>query len=223
MSFTHELLTPVCLEAVTRPDGRFYTTPDGVFPSVTTVLGGPAGDYLEDDPSWKEKWIEKVGIEEAEAVSRRATTRGNLVHDLAERHLMNEEVPVHELSWTLRADYLRLTNVLRDVDEVYGTELGLYSKWLGTAGRTDLLCEWKGIRTVLDFKTSLRPKVAFGIPKYFVQGACYAKMANEMYPGLNIRQVVIIIMVDHDAPLVYAEQVDKWLPDVRRVYRGERT
>jgi len=43
----------------TLPSGRTYHTPDGSYPSITTILGKTS------DHTWLQKWIERVGEEEA--------------------------------------------------------------------------------------------------------------------------------------------------------------
>ena len=70
----------------TLPTGRTYHTPDGSYPSITTILGKTS------DNTWLQKWIERVGEEEARRVSKEATDRGTLVHEYAEKHFNGEDV-----------------------------------------------------------------------------------------------------------------------------------
>ena len=70
----------------TLPSGRTYHTPDGSYPSITTILGKTS------DNTWLQKWIERVGEEEARRVSKEATDRGTLVHEYAEKHFNGEDV-----------------------------------------------------------------------------------------------------------------------------------
>ena len=51
------------VESETLPTGRTYFTPDGKFPSITTVLRKTANQ------AWLQAWKEKVGEEEAARVS----------------------------------------------------------------------------------------------------------------------------------------------------------
>ena len=71
----YNYLTDVKTE--TLKTGRTYYTPDGAYPSITTILGKTA------DNTWLQKWIERVGEEEAARVSKEATDRGTLVHEYA--------------------------------------------------------------------------------------------------------------------------------------------
>ena len=43
------------VETETLKTGRTYFTPDGAYPSITTILGKTA------DNTWLQKWIERVG------------------------------------------------------------------------------------------------------------------------------------------------------------------
>ena len=80
----YNYLTEVKTE--TLKTGRTYYTPDGAYPSITTILGKTA------DNTWLQKWIERVGEEEAARVSKEATDRGTLVHEYAERHFNGEDI-----------------------------------------------------------------------------------------------------------------------------------
>ena len=139
----------------TLPTGRTYHTPDGSYPSITTILGKTA------DNTWLIKWKERVGEEEAARVSKEATDRGTLVHEYAERHfngedvwdeIMNERLDVRQMS----RDLIRATE--RGVEEVWGQEQVLWSNKYRYAGRTDMVGIWKGKPTIIDFKTSKKKK-----------------------------------------------------------------
>ena len=72
----HGIKLPV-LKCETTPGGRFYYPPSGEkLPSITTVLGTTA------DKSGLNEWRKKVGNKEAEQVGKRATIRGNIIHDI---------------------------------------------------------------------------------------------------------------------------------------------
>ena len=143
------------VETKTLKTGRTYYTPDGAYPSITTILGKTA------DNTWLQKWIERVGEEEAARVSKEATDRGTLVHEYAERHfngedvwdeIMNERLDVRQMS----RDLIRATE--RGVEEVWGQEQVLWSNKYKYAGRTDMVGIWKGKPTIIDFKTSKKRK-----------------------------------------------------------------
>ena len=162
----------------TLSTGRTYHTPDGSYPSITTVLGKTS------DNTWLQRWIEKVGEEEARRVSKEATDRGTLVHEYAERHfngedvwdeIMNERLDVRQMS----RDLIRATE--RGIEEIWGQEQVLWSNKYQYAGRCDMVGIWKGKPTIIDFKTSKKKKSTKQITDYYIQGCAYAVAHNEMY------------------------------------------
>ena len=79
MDINYEKTSSVYAE--TLPTGRTYFTPDGDFPSITTLLG-----KTSDNQVWLQKWRERVGEEEANRISKEATDRGTLIHEYAEKY-----------------------------------------------------------------------------------------------------------------------------------------
>ena len=66
------------IKRIDSPNGRVYQTPTGMkYPSVTSVLG------MMDKSSFFE-WRKRVGDEEANRVSARASSRGTRIHSLCE-------------------------------------------------------------------------------------------------------------------------------------------
>ena len=73
------------LKSETFPDGkRYYTLEDGTrLPSVTTVLGAQKKAAIFE-------WRKRVGEEEANRISKQATSRGTNVHTICENYLNNK-------------------------------------------------------------------------------------------------------------------------------------
>lgn len=210
------------LRSVTLENGkRFYEAPEGeIYPSVTTILGNCP--WLDKDPGWKAKWIAKVGEVEAHRVSERALARGRLIHKVSEKYLANDPSWDEKLLSYARMDFARIRPILdKRITKVYGSELAVWSHRLRTAGRTDLICDWEGEPVTLDFKTSSRIKTRDDIWSYFVQATAYSKMVDEIY-WLNTESVVIVMLVDHDAPIVFKERVRDWIPLLDRAFVTER-
>ena len=85
--FQHEKmdLGYVDLDSVTSKRGRRYIDPSGIeYPSVTTILKILSEDSIR-------KWRKRVGEEEANRVSSRASSRGTQVHSIVEDYLNNED------------------------------------------------------------------------------------------------------------------------------------
>lgn len=159
---------------------RFYLTPDGKFPSMTSILKS-----LDDGGI--ERWRARVGEEEADRITKEASDRGNELHWLIEEYLQNR----------LTRDILKESNVApmfnrvrrhyEDFTMIHGVEVALYSKHYGIAGRVDVLANKGSTFYVADTKNSRNPintRTQWGkkkLFKYQLQIAGYSMMINEMY------------------------------------------
>jgi len=196
------------LNAETKESGnRSYTTPDGEsYPSITTILG-----YFTKASIME--WRKRVGNEEANRISRHACTRGNALHNTVERYINNEE---DFLQGENMPHVLQLVGAAKSVlderlDSVVLQECPLYSTQLRTAGRVDLIGEFDGTLSIIDFKTSNRVKSLDDIQDYFIQACAYSVMFEER-TGTPIDQLVILMVVDGSSePLVFIEKTDDWL------------
>jgi genome maintenance exonuclease 1 len=190
------------LKSETFPDGkRYYTLEDGTrLPSVTTVLGAQKKQAIME-------WRKRVGEEEANRVSKKATSRGTDVHTLCENYLNNETNL--NLKAGLRPDafemFVSLKPLLNRIDNIHYQECALWSKQLGMAGRVDCIGEFDGELSVIDFKTSKKIKHISHIEDYFWQTSAYALMYEEMI-GQPIDNLVIIMAVEDEQPLLFKQK-----------------
>ena len=191
------------LKSQTFPDGkRYYTTPDGVkLPSVTTVIGAKGKQAILE-------WRKRVGEEEANKISRKATSRGTNVHTLCERYLNNESLG--DIMPDAKEMFLPLKPLLNRINNIHYQECALWSVQLGMAGRVDCIAEFDGVLSVIDFKTSRRVKKVEDIDNYFAQCVAYACMYEELI-GVGIDQIVIIMAVEGSEPLLFIEKTDNYL------------
>jgi genome maintenance exonuclease 1 len=191
------------LKSTTFPDGkRYYTLPDGTrLPSVTTVIGAKGKEAIM-------KWRKRVGEEEANKISRKASSRGTNVHTLCERYLNNESLG--EIMPDAKAMFLPLKPILNRINNIHYQECALWSVKLGMAGRVDCIGEFDGVLSVIDFKTSKRIKKREDIDSYFAQCVAYACMYEELI-GTGIDQIVIIMAVDNEEPLLFVEKTSDHL------------
>ena len=187
------------LQSETLKNGRFYTLPDGTkLPSVTTVLGAQKKDAIM-------AWRKRVGEDAANAISKKATGRGTNVHTLCERYLNNESLG--DIMPDALEMFLSLKPLLNRIDNIHYQECALWSKQLGMAGRVDVIGEFDGKLSVIDFKTSKKIKTKPQIEDYFWQTAAYALMYEEMI-GQPIENLVIIMAVENEAPLIFEERTE---------------
>ena len=205
------------LDAETTNNGRTYTTPDGKrYPSITTVLSILTEDVIR-------AWKERVGEEQAEIVSGKAVRRGTKVHSIVEKYLNNEDIT--GFLPHIRQSLDNLKPVLDEsIGTVFGLEVPLYSHHLKVAGRCDCIAQFNGVPSIIDFKTSRYIKKKEKISNYFAQGAAYSIMWEER-TGLVAPNIVIIMDVDHEKPLVFVEHRDNWtklLKDTIQEYRKRK-
>lgn len=180
------------MEARAEHDGRWYSTPSGVsYPSVTTVLG------WSSDMSWIDSWRANIGDAAADKILTQAGRRGTDVHALAESYLNNDPAWHKDAMPINLATFMDIKRLLdKHVTVVRGLEYPSYSHRLKTAGRCDLVCDWDGVPTVVDFKTASSARSEEVLDKYALQATCYALMIKEL-TGLDVQRVVIPITVDY--------------------------
>ena len=195
---------------INEPDHRFYQVSDDLrYPSVSTVVGQTS------DKKFLEEWRSRVGEKEADRISKQATKRGTAVHLLCEKYLLGERDDFKKAFRSsmpdVQANWRGLKDSLDDnVDEVLASEIALYSNQWRMAGTTDLVAVWNGKRSIVDFKTSKKPKKLEWIEGYFVQCEAYAFMWEELYEE-PIEQLVVLMAVDHQKePMVFIEPRNKY-------------
>jgi genome maintenance exonuclease 1 len=194
------------LESETRSDGRFYTTPQGkVYPSVTTVLGATK------DQTHLLEWKKRLGEAKANQESKRAADRGSALHSLCERFILNQEIDLRREMPVPAQLFSQIRPVLlENIQRVIAVENSLYSDYLGVAGRVDLVADYDGKVSIIDFKTSNRTKNKEWIEDYFIQASMYSIMFEEM-TKIPVPRLVIIMGVEESIKSsVFVEKRDTW-------------
>jgi genome maintenance exonuclease 1 len=197
------------LEVVTTSDSRLYVTPEGKkYPSASTISGVLNRDAIA-------AWRARVGVVEANKISKRGCDRGTSVHLIAEKYLLGTLTAQERMGMmpTLKELFLQLRGVFdTHIDVVYAIEQPLYSDRLRVAGRADGIVRWDGKLTILDTKTANKPKPEEWILNYFVQTAAYAEMLQER-TGLEVDNIVIAMAVEGELlPTVYQKSKQEYLP-----------
>jgi genome maintenance exonuclease 1 len=199
MNFNHVDLILPKLERETIDGVRFYKVPTEEellrLVSITSVTSHFNKEIFV-------KWRKKVGNEEADRITKAATSRGTDMHTLVEHHLKNEKLPeVQPLSDFL---FKIAKTELNNINNIYALEGSLYSKQLGIAGTVDCIAEYNGELAIIDFKTSKKPKPREWIEHYFVQCMAYGCMLYEL-TGISIKKLVIIMACENGECVVYEE------------------
>lgn len=215
--FKHKFVPTVELTTENINGQRHYVLPDGVtkLKSVTTIIGE------RTDKTALLEWKKRVGEAEAQKITTQAARRGTAIHSIAERYVLNEENYYGEKEMPVNVDSFKpIKQILDDhVDNILGIEIPLYSKSLGCAGRTDLIAEYDGTLSVIDFKTSRKLKKAEWIENYFIQATCYAMMFEWIY-RIAVPQIIIIITVDDEkTPQVFKLERSQYVNRVLELFR----
>ena len=184
-------------EAVQKDGKRYYPTPEGNFyPSVTTVTG------VRTDMS---KWRARVGEDVANAISKRATTRGTKFHAIVESYLKNDlDETVEGLPKYL---FGAARKTLDRISDIHCIEQYLYSDYLRLAGRVDCVASFDNTLSIIDFKTSTKLKKLEWIQNYFVQCAAYAIMYYER-TGVKVDKLTVLIACESDMIMQVFETYD---------------
>ena len=202
------------LETETINGKRFYKTPEGLlYPSVTTITGQHGKDKILE-------WRRRVGEEEANRISTKASNRGTKVHKICENYLNNEEdyartnpAHIHKTMPDSIAMFKSLQPLLDEhVNNIHALEIPLYSHHLKVAGRVDCIAEYDGKLSIIDFKTSGKLKEESWIKGYFMQCSAYAVMYEER-TGIPVSQIVIMIAVDSEYPQVFIKKRNDYIKD----------
>jgi genome maintenance exonuclease 1 len=81
------------------------------------------------------------------------------------------------------------------VNNIHAQEVGLYSDKYKVAGRVDCIGEYKGILSIIDFKTSTKERNDEWNENYYIQCSAYAEMYEER-TGTEIEQIVILCVTE---------------------------
>ncbi len=174
------------LKVRTDADGtRFYQSPNGKwYPSASTVANWEKKEFFEN---WRK---DPKNFAEGE----RAKKRGTMLHEAIERYLDNRDDYLDPLDGNIHYNFLfdQIRADLAKISNIRAQETALYSDLMQLAGRVDLVADYDGMLSIIDFKGSSRTKKEEWIESYLVQATMYAIMYHERF-GTPIKQVVIII------------------------------
>ena len=203
-------------ERVEKDGRRYYVTPDGNhYPSITSILAQQENLGLE-------VWKAKVGEKEAKRISQESAHIGTSVHQMAEFYLSNYIIKLKDEDKRIVDTFNRLRFLLGNINNIVGVEIPLFSDLLRVAGTTDCIAEYNGELSVIDFKTSRKPKKEEWIDDYYMQTFAYKLMFEEM-TGIEIKQIVILVAcVDSFDVQVFkkpAKDADEWLEKLVKIMK----
>ena len=204
------------LEAITSESGRVYLVPSGnKYNSITTILK-PYNQHII------ENWRESVGEEKANKISGMASRRGEALHLACEKYLLNEmDFKFRQnMMPNIKQLFLQLKpEIDKNIGKIYAIEQPLYSDELQVAGRVDLIAEWNGKLSIIDYKTSSKFKDENDIQNYFMQCTAYAIMFEER-TGIPIDDIVIAVSVESEnTPQIFCRKKKDYIEQLKYFVR----
>ena len=181
-----------------RIDGepRLYVSPEGAkLPSVTSVTGFTTKEGIQ-------QWRNRIGEEAANRISKKASGRGTVVHNLTEKYILDHQDFVKAKQKAM-PDAIDLFNKIKavlntSVTTIHALETSIWSNYLKVAGTVDCVGMYNGKLSVIDFKTASKPKEEQWIEHYFMQTSAYACAWYELTKE-PINNLVVIVANDEDS------------------------
>jgi len=192
------------LKEVTIDGKRFYETPGGIFPSVTSVVGWDKQNFFAE---WRRKNPEE---------SRRVLSRGTKLHSIIESYLNNEEIDFDNMLPNFKVLFNQIKPELDKIQNIVALETPLWSKTLGLAGRTDCIAEYDGKLSIIDFKASSKEKRKQDVESYFTQATAYALMFQER-TGIIVENFAILISCEDGLTQVFQNKPIKYVKKLKNV------
>ena len=166
---------------------RLYNLPDGRWvPSITSVTSFYNRQIFIN-------WRKRVGLEEANRITKKATARGTDFHEAAQAYLENRELLWEEYRPATKFMMHHATPYLDKINNIHAIERTLYSEYYGLAGRVDCIAEYEGELAVIDFKTSEKIKPEKWLENYFVQEMFYAAAYYEL-TEIPVKKLITIMV-----------------------------
>ena len=191
------------LESTTVEGKRQYVTPDGTFPSITTVLGRKKAKAIK-------QWRERVGAELANKITTQASRRGTNMHKVVENYLDNYEDYFEKALPHVKELFSTIQPIIdENISLIHGIEVPLWSKHLGVAGRCDCIGVWDNELAIIDWKTSNKLKKEEYVEDYFLQATAYSIMYEER-TKTPVGKAVIVIAVEGDSPQVFVKRTKNY-------------
>ena len=191
--------------------GRFYKTPQGkVYPSSTTIV------HLLNKKAI-EQWEASIGKQQAEQIKQKAAENGSRWHKLMEDTLEYGKQTLSYVDKFYRAYAKIYKEIFPRIGHVYAVERRMYSDELEVAGTADLIAEYDGVCSIVDWKTTSRYKSANDVTSYWCQLASYVVMAKERL-DLDVKQIVLVFN-DNDVSIYTLKdsRVDMWIENFKKL------
>ena len=208
MNFTQMLKTrePTLLD---HDDGHWYQTKfDKIYPSISTILSSTASEEKKNGLAY---WKENEPAHEY--ITAQAQNIGTQSHQIIEDYL-NHALSLEEFDLLPIAHFNNLKPYLENISNVTCIEQRMYSDKLRVAGTSDLIAEYNGELSIIDYKTKRKPQIDDFMYEYYLQTTCYAQMFQEV-TGRKINQVVILVSSEKNTRQEFIKECSDYVEPVK--------
>ncbi|XP_031548638.1 uncharacterized protein LOC116286306 [Actinia tenebrosa] len=192
------------------------------YPSVTTILSNtkPPNEFF-GLMNWRKSNIERFGKEKFGLMQKDTTIKGTTFHQDMKEYFAAESSNERHHKLHTSGFIKSVCNVLPNISNPLAVESSVVHSSLGYAGTIDLVAEYMGILSVIDWKTSQKKKVNLTqCHSYPIQISAYAGAINFDldYPFQILNSVLVIAYENGDPADVHImneqlceEYWEKWL------------
>lgn len=186
---------------------RHYVTPEGTFPSVTTLLG------IIENPAL-ERWRDAIGHEAADEHAKLMAQRGTNFHNMIEKYTKNDMKSLVGLMPDMQLMFRKVKPWIDRLDNFRHIETALYDPVLGLAGTPDCVAEFDGALVQPDYKTCKDDLKSDVKAKYALQITSYGRMWNYWNPTEKVTKgIIIAASVDVETQIIVFDIRD-WEPQL---------
>ena len=194
---------------------RYYNSPNGPLPSVTTILSSTQDKKKSEALA---QWRKNVGETKAASITKLSTDIGTMAHSHIQALAIGEEGITGNHPLRVQAREMAVSHFnhhwLPNISHIWGIESDLYMDGI-YAGATDAIVTYQGELCIFDIKTSRKCRTIDQIHDYFIQIAGYSA-AFESLTGTPINHGVIALTTHNCTQ-------QEWLinPEMMQSYKNE--
>lgn len=187
---------------------RLYYCEGELLPSVTEIIKKTRSKAEKDR---LRKWMMKVQKTSESDPREDARERGIRIHEEIKNYIETKDEPTSIFSKPIKQFISRVENFIE-------VEKFCFSKEHGFAGQLDAVGEIDKQLSLVDWKTTLKPKRRSWIKEHFLQAMAY-KIAIEEREGCGIKQLAIVVLLPDTYQLFIVDDPSDLL-DLEREWLG---
>jgi hypothetical protein len=175
------------------------------YPRVTSIIEATSDDTkVQALMKWQKK-LEKIhGIEGAKIERQKILDNGTNLHQSIEDYLNEKEPLEHHLFSAV----LPLLKVVKQSEDLI-LERRIFCHQYKYQGKPDCIATYDGLKTVIDWTTSVRLKRKEWVAHKFLQAGAYAIACEEI--GIKIEQLAVVVVCNEPKTYqVFSEEPTQW-------------